>query len=220
MIAILRAKNASMAVTRGVELADMGNICSAACAMQWRSGVMFRRTLLGTGCKALEVTLDSVGFEGIVQQLVSSIGDRCCVGAGTVVTLDEVSKPGSEPMGNSRGVRSGTPPSDTKSPCSYAAPLWLHLVQLCRAAKAGCRFALSPVRPNAGFDFVAECHKRGMLAVPAAYSPQVAFESGAQRGPGVCCLIVALPLTLSLCTCLLLWHCRRCTSVRKLVLGL
>lgn len=116
MIAILRAKNAAMAVARGVELADMGNICSAACAMQWRSGVMFRRTLLGAGCKALEVTLDSVGFEGIVQQLVSSIGDRCCVGAGTVVTLDEVSKPGSEPMSKSRGVRSGTPPSDTKAP--------------------------------------------------------------------------------------------------------
>lgn len=52
---------------------------------------------------------------------------------------------------------------------------WFWARQLKRAAGVGCRFALSPVCPGTlgSFDFVSECHKRGMVAVPAAFTPQV-----------------------------------------------
>ncbi len=52
VVAILRAKNADVAIARGVELADMG-------------------------CQALEVTLDSHEFPRILATLVNTIGDRC-----------------------------------------------------------------------------------------------------------------------------------------------
>jgi len=54
------------------------------------------------------------------------------------------------------------------------------LEQLKIAAEGGARFALSPVRPtHHGFGshgFVGECHQRGILAMPAACSPQEIYE--------------------------------------------
>lgn len=44
---------------------------------------------------------------------------------------------------------------------------------MARAARAGCRFAFSPVHPGGGF--VPACHALGMLAVPAAFSPQEVY---------------------------------------------
>jgi 2-keto-3-deoxy-6-phosphogluconate aldolase len=45
-------------------------------------------------------------------------------------------------------------------------------VQIELAASAGCVFALSPVNAKE-CDFIQECHRRGILAVPAAFTPQV-----------------------------------------------
>jgi len=47
------------------------------------------------------------------------------------------------------------------------------------AYRGGAHFALSPVRPTAGWGalgFVKECHARGILAMPAAYTPQEIYE--------------------------------------------
>eukprot|EP00929_Paragymnodinium_shiwhaense_P014388 TRINITY_DN122292_c0_g1_i1.p1 TRINITY_DN122292_c0_g1~~TRINITY_DN122292_c0_g1_i1.p1 ORF type:complete len:663 (-),score=98.28 TRINITY_DN122292_c0_g1_i1:146-2074(-) len=47
------------------------------------------------------------------------------------------------------------------------------------AATGGAHFALSPVRPTVSFGehgFVGECHRRGVLAMPAAYTPQEIYE--------------------------------------------
>lgn len=109
VLAILRAKNFDVALARGVELAELG-------------------------CRAIEVTLDSVEFVKLVSALVERIGDRVVVGAGTVMNHEEITK----------------------------------------AARAGCRFALSPVKPLHGF--VHSCHASGMVAVPAAYTPQEIYE--------------------------------------------
>merc|ERR1711959_329820 len=46
-------------------------------------------------------------------------------------------------------------------------------LELARAG--GAHFALSPVRPTAGFGnqgFVKACHEQGILAMPAVYTPQ------------------------------------------------
>ena len=43
------------------------------------------------------------------------------------------------------------------------------------AAGAGAAFAMSPIHPDDGF--VAACHARGMLAVPAAYTPQEIYRA-------------------------------------------
>eukprot|EP00811_Abedinium_folium_P017614 NODE_2653_length_2172_cov_4.606357.p1 GENE.NODE_2653_length_2172_cov_4.606357~~NODE_2653_length_2172_cov_4.606357.p1 ORF type:complete len:628 (-),score=208.31 NODE_2653_length_2172_cov_4.606357:209-2092(-) len=59
------------------------------------------------------------------------------------------------------------------------------LAQLEIAARGGARFALSPVRPSAGWGttgFVGECHARGIVAVPAACSPQEIYECVEQYG--------------------------------------
>jgi 2-dehydro-3-deoxyphosphogluconate aldolase/(4S)-4-hydroxy-2-oxoglutarate aldolase len=53
------------------------------------------------------------------------------------------------------------------------------LAQLELSARGGAHFALSPVRPTVTFGkdgFVQECHKRGVLAMPAAYTPQEIYE--------------------------------------------
>ena len=58
------------------------------------------------------------------------------------------------------------------------------LKQLEIAAAEGAAFALSPVNPKFdGFErrgFVHECHKRGIVAMPAAYTPQEIYEAQAQ----------------------------------------
>jgi len=112
VIGILRAKHEARAVERAVELADLGY-------------------------RAIEVTVDSVGFaEGrLLPAVVRAVGGRCLVGIGTVTT-----------------------------------PEHLEL-----AVQGGARFALSPVRPTVGWGhggFVRECHRRGVLAMPAAFTPQ------------------------------------------------
>merc|ERR1712050_350193 len=51
--------------------------------------------------------------------------------------------------------------------------------QLDLAARGGADFALSAVRPTAGWGgsgFVQECHRRGVLAMPAAFTPQEIYE--------------------------------------------
>ncbi|CAE8708839.1 unnamed protein product [Polarella glacialis] len=57
--------------------------------------------------------------------------------------------------------------------------------QLELAARGGAHFALSPVRPSVGWGsegFVWECHKRGVLAMPAAFTPQEIYECVEQHG--------------------------------------
>ena len=58
------------------------------------------------------------------------------------------------------------------------------LKQLEIAHAGGAAFALSPVNPKFdGFEengFVKECHARGILAMPAAYTPQEVYEAVAQ----------------------------------------
>ena len=44
-----------------------------------------------TGCTAMEVTVDTVDFPRVVRELVAAVGDRCCIGCGTAMTLDDVS---------------------------------------------------------------------------------------------------------------------------------
>lgn len=52
--------------------------------------------------------------------------------------------------------------------------------QLELAAEGGAHFALSPVCPTVGWEhtagFVQECHKRGVLAMPAAFTPQEIYQ--------------------------------------------
>lgn len=51
--------------------------------------------------------------------------------------------------------------------------------QLATAAAGGAHFALSPVRPTVGFGeegFVRACHRLGVLAMPAAFTPQEIYE--------------------------------------------
>jgi len=51
--------------------------------------------------------------------------------------------------------------------------------QLDIAVRGGAHFALSPVRPTAGWGelgFVRLCHSKGVLAMPAAYTPQEIYE--------------------------------------------
>ena len=65
VIGILRGKNPDEAIKRGVELVDLG-------------------------CRALEVTLDTVDFARVLTGLVEQVGDRCLVGVGTVMDVAEV----------------------------------------------------------------------------------------------------------------------------------
>lgn len=54
------------------------------------------------------------------------------------------------------------------------------LEQLEIAARGGAKFIVSPVRPTIGWGdrtFVEECHKRGVLAMPSAFSPQEIYEA-------------------------------------------
>lgn len=53
------------------------------------------------------------------------------------------------------------------------------LAHIDTAFKGGASFALSPVRPVAGWGelgFVGECHRRGILAMPSAFTPQEIYE--------------------------------------------
>lgn len=122
VIAILRAKNETRAVERAIELADLGY-------------------------RAIEVTADSAGFAAgrLLPAVATAVGDRCLVGIGTVMNLDQLEK----------------------------------------ATADGAHFALSPVRPTAGWGaagFVRECHKRGVLAMPAAFTPQEIYECVEEHG--------------------------------------
>ena len=65
VIAIVRAKHFDVAVRRGVELVNMG-------------------------CKAIEVTTDSIRFPELLSELVRRVGDRCVVGVGTITTLEQL----------------------------------------------------------------------------------------------------------------------------------
>ena len=65
VIAIVRARNYDVALKRGVELVEMG-------------------------CKAIEVTTDSVNFPELLSELVRRVGDRCVVGVGTIMTMDQL----------------------------------------------------------------------------------------------------------------------------------
>lgn len=65
LIAIIRAKNAKMAIKRGIELVEMG-------------------------CKAVEVTFDTADFENVLRTLVSRCGDKALVGVGTAMSVEDV----------------------------------------------------------------------------------------------------------------------------------
>lgn len=59
------------------------------------------------------------------------------------------------------------------------------LAQLELAAKGGAHFALSPVRPIESFGgegFVQACHRMGVLAMPAAFTPQEIYECSELHG--------------------------------------
>lgn len=51
------------------------------------------------------------------------------------------------------------------------------------AARCGAVFALSPINPS-DWNFISRCHERGVLAVPAAFSPQEMYR--AQREGARC----------------------------------
>eukprot|EP00056_Hartaetosiga_gracilis_P020475 m.19585 g.19585 ORF g.19585 m.19585 type:complete len:612 (-) comp8487_c0_seq1:92-1927(-) len=101
VVAILRSKHPDAAIARGIELCEMG-------------------------CKAIEVTLDTVDWRRVLQEIVKSVPASVVVGVGTVMD-DDVK------------VIKDLP-------------------------KLGARFALSPIEP---IGFIDECHKHGILAVPA-----------------------------------------------------
>lgn len=65
VIAIIRGKNAEVAISRGIELAEMG-------------------------CKAIEITLDSEGFEEVLSSLARHVGNKCLVGVGTVMSAKDI----------------------------------------------------------------------------------------------------------------------------------
>jgi len=65
VVAILRAKNAAVALARADELVAMG-------------------------CKCIEVTTDSVDFEKLLTALVKRIGDQCVIGVGTITTREQL----------------------------------------------------------------------------------------------------------------------------------
>ena len=65
LIAIIRAKNAKMAIKRGIELVEMG-------------------------CKAVEITFDTADFENVLRTLVSRCGDKALVGVGTAMSVEDV----------------------------------------------------------------------------------------------------------------------------------
>ena len=109
VVAILRTKNAELALKRAIELADMG-------------------------CGALEVTMDSDRLSWLLPEIVRAVGDRVVVGVGTVMCAEQVDE----------------------------------------AASMGARFALSPINPKG---FVQRCRARGIVSVPAAYSPQEIFDA-------------------------------------------
>ncbi|EGD74162.1 hypothetical protein PTSG_12407 [Salpingoeca rosetta] len=101
VIAILRAKNPDAAIARGLELCDMG-------------------------CRAIEVTLDTVNWRRVLAELAAKVPSHVCVGVGTVMDVD--------------------------------VPIIKDIAAL------GAAFALSPIEPKG---FIDECHKHGVLAVPA-----------------------------------------------------
>eukprot|EP00055_Hartaetosiga_balthica_P006968 m.23224 g.23224 ORF g.23224 m.23224 type:complete len:621 (+) comp5530_c0_seq5:27-1889(+) len=101
VVAIIRANHPEAAIARAIELCGMG-------------------------CRAIEVTLDTVEWRRVLQEIVRAVPDNVVVGVGTV--MDE----------------------DVKNIKDIAA--------------LGARFALSPIEP---FGFIDECHKHGILAVPA-----------------------------------------------------
>ena len=53
-----------------------------------------------------------------------------------------------------------------------------HVDQVAEAAALGAKFALSPVNP-AGF--IAACEELGVLAMPAAYSPQEIHDAWCEQ---------------------------------------
>jgi len=133
VVAILRAKNADVAIQRGIELVSMG-------------------------CKAIEVTWDSAEKERILPALVAAVGDRCLVGVGTVEHVSQV--------------------------------------ELC--AKLGARFALSPINPPG---MIEACHSRGVLAVPAAFSPQEIHDAWAQVRAQLAAAVAAAAVAAVFCRC-------------------
>jgi len=66
VVAILRAKNADLAIARGIEL------------------------VTELGATAIEVTVDTVDFERVLSSLVTAVGDRALVGVGTVMHAADV----------------------------------------------------------------------------------------------------------------------------------
>ena len=65
LIAIIRAKNARMAIQRGIELVELG-------------------------CKAVEVTFDTADFENVLRTLVNRCGSRALIGVGTAMSVEDV----------------------------------------------------------------------------------------------------------------------------------
>eukprot|EP00045_Choanoeca_perplexa_P017894 m.270959 g.270959 ORF g.270959 m.270959 type:complete len:632 (+) comp17669_c0_seq19:2242-4137(+) len=101
VLAIIRAKNPDAAIARGIELCELG-------------------------CRAIEVTLDTVDWRRVLKTIIASVPKTVCVGVGTAMDVD--------------------------------VPI------LKEIANMGARFALSPIEPTG---FIDECHRVGLLAVPA-----------------------------------------------------
>eukprot|EP00730_Choanoeca_flexa_P014038 TRINITY_DN5987_c0_g1_i3.p1 TRINITY_DN5987_c0_g1~~TRINITY_DN5987_c0_g1_i3.p1 ORF type:complete len:602 (+),score=128.65 TRINITY_DN5987_c0_g1_i3:2-1807(+) len=101
VLAIIRAKNPDAAIKRGIELCELG-------------------------CRAIEVTLDTVEWRRVLKTIIANVPESVCVGVGTAMDVD--------------------------------VPI------LKEIADMGARFALSPIEPKG---FIDECHRVGLLAVPA-----------------------------------------------------
>ena len=65
VVAIIRAKNAKVALARAIELVNLG-------------------------CAALEVTMDSANLSWLLPSIVEAVGDRCIVGVGTVMSVQDL----------------------------------------------------------------------------------------------------------------------------------
>lgn len=65
VVAILRARNPGLAVQRALEMAELG-------------------------CRLIEITYDTVGFEQVIKQLAESLPSTCMLGVGTIMEADKV----------------------------------------------------------------------------------------------------------------------------------
>eukprot|EP01121_Diplochlamys_sp_Union-15-3_P005445 TRINITY_DN1577_c0_g1_i2.p1 TRINITY_DN1577_c0_g1~~TRINITY_DN1577_c0_g1_i2.p1 ORF type:complete len:538 (+),score=103.89 TRINITY_DN1577_c0_g1_i2:45-1658(+) len=69
-----------------------------------------------------------------------------------------------------------------KDKCVIGIGTVMDIKQLEGVVNTGVKFALSPINPKG---FVEECHKHGILAIPAAFSPQELWETRVQGAHAV-----------------------------------